>query len=493
MRAIVPCRRLVTGLRAGGTAAALVVGACLLAAPVGCAARPVTDPAAELADAGTLPDRRVLAIEAIPIGAEATDAEFAALERLIHASGITPRERVAAARRLAALDRERAMTVLRRELPNLGALGGLRALCELVGEQGWVELTPALVSSWARPVPDATLPDLERPEALAIAALHGPDRRVPVVFEVLASDWGDSAALRTRAWELLHRLGERDRLATLVAAWEPSGDAATDSMMADLAAGWRELGVLPHNREEMLWLRRLREPARAGFWSEARTALAQLAEDRRLGLELRDVPVVVSAARHRPALLDAPVAELEAALAERLRGVRRVTRADVRRGTGEDRLVHWRGRLSWGDLAAMHLALDAFDVPAVRRHVFDYADRDRADRGTEYGGVIALDERGRYEILEFPPRMRVSDRRFVASQAMLDAAYTALFHFHLHVQEPRNGDYAGPGFGDRAYADSLRANCLVLTSLSEDELNVDWYRHGRVAVDLGTVRRPGTS
>ncbi len=453
----------------------------------GCAARPIVDPAAELADPATLPDRRIAAIEAIPIAGTPSEPELAMLEEHVRATGRTPRERVAAARRLAELDRDRAMSLLRRELPNLPALQGLAALCELIAAEGWVELTPALVSSWARVVPDASLPDLERPEARAIAALHGADRRVAVVFEVLASRWGDSAVLRTRAWELLVRLGERERLASLLAEVPADTD---DAMMSDLAAGLRDLGVLPGNREEMLWLRRLREPERRAFWSEAREALAGFSAERRLAMELRDVPVAVSVMRHRPDLAVAGIEQLEDALAERLRGTRQVSREDVGGGAVEDRLRDWRGRLTWGDLAAMHLALDAFEVPAIRRHLFDYAERDRADRGTEYGGVLALDDRGRYELLEFPPRMRSGDRRFVATQQMLDAAYTALFHFHLHVQEPSNAAYAGPGFGDRSYADAVRANCLVFTSLSPDELNVDFYRHGRVSVDLGTVRRP---
>ncbi len=49
--------------------------------------------------------------------------------------------------------------------------------------------------------------------------------------------------------------------------------------------------------------------------------------------------------------------------------------------------------------------------------------------------------------------------------------------------------WAGPGPGDRNYANATRANCLVFTSVREDTLNVDFYRHGGVVVDLGVVRR----
>ena len=135
----------------------------------------------------------------------------------------------------------------------------------------------------------------------------------------------------------------------------------------------------------------------------------------------------------------------------------------------------------------MLIAAEALEVPQVVSHLLDYAERDKADKTTEYGGVIALDEQGRYEVLEFPPRIRHHDQKFIAPQAMLDEAYTALFHFHMHVQQNRNENYAGPGYGDMTYADSTRANCLVFTFVKAGTLNVDYYRHGRVLVDLGVI------
>ncbi|HIN09312.1 MAG TPA: hypothetical protein EYM64_01905 [Phycisphaerales bacterium] len=143
--------------------------------------------------------------------------------------------------------------------------------------------------------------------------------------------------------------------------------------------------------------------------------------------------------------------------------------------------------LTWGDTMAITTALTAMAVPEVREHLFDYAMRDHHDETTEYGGVIALDEKGRFEILEFEPKIRHHDRRFNASQDMFDAAYTALFHFHFHAQKLRNGDHAGPGMGDKAYAQNTRANCLVFTYINEETMNVDFYRHGDIVVDLGTI------
>ena len=177
---------------------------------------------------------------------------------------------------------------------------------------------------------------------------------------------------------------------------------------------------------------------------------------------------------------------------EHLDGIRRYTRAgsDTYSTAGRDRLRTWKDELTWGDLAAITMAIEAMAVPQVVSHLFDFADRDMADISTEYGGLIDLDDRGRFNVLEFIPRMRQHDEKFIASQAMFDASYTALFHFHYHAQKRRNEKHAGPGMGDRQYADAVRANCLVLTFVNANRLNVDFYRHGSVLVDLGTIERP---
>jgi hypothetical protein len=296
--------------------------------------------------------------------------------------------------------------------------------------------------------------------------------------------------LRTRCWDLLHRLGRRERLVRMLAGSEVPAD---DAFLIDLKAGAEQLGLVPHNREEILWLRKLREPSRRAFWDEAVEALGKVPPARRAALELRDIPIVVSAARHEPALLTMDETAIYAQLAEYLRSQKHYSHGsnwDNQATRGRERLHEWRDELTWGDLAAMHIAIRALQVPQVAGHLFDYAERDRLDETTEYGGVIALDEKRRFEVLEFPPRIRHHDQKFIASQEMLDVAYTSLFHFHMHVQRHRNRDYAGPGFGDVAYADNTRANCLVFTFVSEDAMNVDFYRHGRVMVDLGQIHRP---
>jgi hypothetical protein len=312
-----------------------------------------------------------------------------------------------------------------------------------------------------------------------------------VIFDLFVeSNRVSQQGLRTRCWELMHRLGYRDRLIRLLVEHEPPPD---DAMLIDLHAAAVELGVVPHNREEILWLRKLRQPEHEAFWDEAASAVAGLSPERRLDLEIRDLAVVVSAQRHEPELLGLSKASLYQRVDAYVKTQKRHSRGsggyDSMGAGRRTSLPDWRAELTWGDLAAMLIAVRALQVPQVAAHLFDYAERDRKDESTEYGGVIRLDERGRFEILEFPPRIRQHDQRFNASQEMIDAGYTSIFHFHMHVQRYRNSEYAGPGFGDDNYANNLRANCLVFTFVNERTLNVDYYRHGGVTVDLGEIAR----
>jgi hypothetical protein len=445
----------------------------------------VGDPRAALADTHALPRTQIAAMEALD---ESPDEQYLEqLHGLIWKPGYTPQVRLAAFERLERHDLEGLRRTIRQRLPQLTAYEWLQDLCAMIADRGWAELTPALVSSWARPSP--FISDDDRPEQHALASLHGEDRLTDLIFRLFVDEASvHNQGLRTRCWELMHRLGERQRLLDLVASTGPTTD---DLMLHDIRAGAVELGIVPRNREEILWLRQLRMPERAGFWQEASSALSHMGESRRSALELRDLAIVVAAWRHEPELLQAPESDLHARLAAYLRAQRHHDAASnygAMRGRPE-RLHAWRDDLTWGDLAAMLMAVRAMQVPQIVEHLFDYAERDRIDTTTEYGGVIRLDERGRFELLEFPPRIRRHGNMFIAPQEMFDAGYTALFHFHNHAQRHHNAQNAGPGFGDMQYADNTRANCLVFTFITRDTLNVDFYRHGRVAIDLGEVRR----
>lgn len=415
-----------------------------------------------------------------------------ALRRMLHQPGWTMQAREMAFDRLWQNDREALQRTLELQLPRLEALEWRRRVCQLIVEKQWVELAPTLVRAWATPRPGWVDRDEDRPERQALEKLVGKDKVPDYLFEtLLAADAVSAQNLRTRCWELLIRLGQRERLVVLL---QDASIKPDDAFLQDLRAGVLELGVFPANREEILWIRKLREPSRRAFWQEAASAVAALPSQRRLGLEARDLPVVVVAARHRPALLASSDGELAAAIEAHLSSpaAQPIKTISFEGWSGEFRQLfrQWRPDLSWGDLLAITLAIEAIQVPEVRAHLFDYADRDLRDKSTEYGGVIRLDQQGRYEVVEFRPRVRGNDERFEAPQDMLDAGYTALFHFHYHATRYDNERYAAPAQGDFMYADNTRANALTFTFIKKDILNVDFYRHGGVSVDLGSIRRP---
>lgn len=472
----------------------LVVVACgllvALAGIGGCAAgMNIDNPHAELQDTGNFPTRHRAAMRMLDEQSPDDPEYLEILHEMMWRPGYVLATRKEALSRLEAKDLDGLKRTIRQRLPRLTAWGWLSELCAIIGDRGWDDLTPALASSWARPTP-LNPDETDRPEYQALVKLHGEAEIPEVIFNLfMESNSVAQQGLRTRCWDLMHRLGYRDRLVELVTDVTPPDD---DAMLIDLHAGAVKLGIVPHNREEILWLRQLRQPKHAGFWQEAISAMQGLPRAKRAELELRNLPIVVSASRHAPELLEQSAGQLytrlEAYLSTQRHHFPRSSYGAMRSSTAERLRTH-RDELTWGDLAAMLLAIQAFEVPQMVDHLFDYADRDRDDTTTEYGGIISLDEQGRFEILEFLPTIRRHDHEFIAPQAMLDAGYTALFHFHYHAQRYRNADHAGPGLGDLNYADNTRANCLVFTFINRDTMNIDFYRHGQVVVDLGEIKR----
>jgi hypothetical protein len=154
------------------------------------------------------------------------------------------------------------------------------------------------------------------------------------------------------------------------------------------------------------------------------------------------------------------------------------------------RLHDWRAELRWADLLVIDVLLDAMADRAIARVWFSQADADLEDASTEYGGLIRWDAEGELIARPYTPMLRDHDRKFIPPAAMTTDAYASLAHYHFHAQRYRNARYAGPGRGDlERVADRQRLNGLVLTFIDKDRLNADFYRHGRVVVDLGTLRR----
>ena len=208
----------------------------------------------------------------------------------------------------------------------------------------------------------------------------------------------------------------------------------------------------------------------------------------------RDIPVVAAVAVVRPELLKADRDALFAEVSARLSRDRIKRHGASFEGYGTQLAETTRAHekeMTWGDCAAILITIAALDDAAVRKHLFDMADRDLSDRTTEYGGLLQLDASGRFELIEYQPQSRGSDVRFEASGKMFEDGYDAIAHFHFHAQAYDNRRYAGPHLGDFSYADATGVNGLMFCYIDSNTMNADFYRHGQVVIDLGEVLRDG--
>jgi hypothetical protein len=157
--------------------------------------------------------------------------------------------------------------------------------------------------------------------------------------------------------------------------------------------------------------------------------------------------------------------------------------------TGPQSLREWGSNLPWADLLCIRLADAMVFDPVMINELFPQAQRDREDTSTELGGLVDFVD-GRPQAILYPPLQRSHDKKFYAPASMVERGYLAPFHYHFHVQQVNNAEFAGPGGGDVEYANAMAINGLVFTSVGADRLNADFYTEGRVVVDLGTLERP---
>ncbi len=459
-----------------------------------CAVRPPSDPISSLNDPAAMPYDHEAAMNLLDATPN-NPAYQRALRRIVVQPGYPIATRRMAFERELLHDRVELGHALELGLAKMDSLQWREELCQRIGELDWKEMTPTLIRAWARPMPSWEADLNKRAEARALADMWGQDRISDVLMETfIAADQIREANLRARCWEMLVLTGHTRRLTELLAAEVGAGaGGANDPMLHDLRRASRELGVLPRNREEVLWVQMLAGERHEALWQAAAAGLAAMGPSERAEVSLKDVPVIGAAQRCRPELLGKSKGELFALAAAG------VEDGDSRRysanfegygGTHSERLQAHEKELTWGDLLAIVMIREALAIAPVRAHIFEIADRDLRDISTEYGGIIRLDTLGRLEVVEFAPRIRGGDVRFEASNDMFEAGYAALSHFHLHCQAHDNSQYAGPHYGDFQYADATGVNGVVFTFIDSRTLNADYYRRGQVVVDMGTIKRP---
>lgn len=375
----------------------------------------------------------------------------------------------------------------------------------------WYSCTGAIVRSFS--TVNDRVPDAERPEPKAIEALY-PDRPVAeVVFDIFlkpTGPWGGSQRIesdglehrvRRDAWDLLARL-DRDGtirvrlLSELVLRADVSGDPELEA----LRAGLEEASVIPLTGDELEWLVAMRSGEHERWWRRVREAVRSLTPTQRRGLRLRHLETLRWVSMHRAGWLTLTREELLARLTSRLEGRENLLPTLGVRTVSSESLADWSDKLSWSDLLTFMTLDESLRDRRVLAGLAAYVAEDRADRSTEYGGLIVATDGYSIEARsdsEFAARLyrprpvtRVGDNRFVASKEMLGDSTTALAHYHLHVQSVRNARYAGPSRGDLEYAARYGRACLVLTSIAPNLLNADAYTPGGAVVDLGIFTIP---
>lgn len=406
-----------------------------------------------------------------------------ALQRLVIEAGYPVWLREHAVDELTRIDEASFRGFLRKNLHRISGQDTLTYVLERAVQGKWAEVTPAIVRRYAdREAPGVS--DAQRPERRALEQLHEGRDAASLAWSVfIDAEKLASPTERVAAWVLLNRLWDPIQLRTRLRE-----APASSALIADLKASQEELGILPEHVEGVLWLVSLRDSGRRAFWDRAVSAASRLRDDQRAGLELRHLPVLLRLSESQWA---ADREQLLARLRDRLRSSEnhllgsQTDFAGIRR---PQLLQEWAAKLSWADLAAIGLLLDALEDSSFVAAMFEQAEADRRDTQSEHGGVLDIDEATRRPIARsYAPLAAQSDQKFLPSPRMIEDLYTVVAHYHFHAQGYHNSDYAGPGSGDIALAERLGFNGLVLTFIDRDRLNVDYYQSGGVTIDLGTL------
>lgn len=450
---------------------------------VSCASGPVDDPLAVMLDRSRDPVRRLAAAKQMGPIRDADDPKSLAvtLHNVLWSDGEPTGLRLHAMDRLIAYDPDAFWLITQRRIREVDRWEVLQPLVDRMVEQGDPAFTATLVRSYVRE--SQVLTDDQRPERDAILVLNPGKSLEQAIWDVcVRNDPSVPLPARVDAWTLTVRLFGMDRAKKLLTKVRPQPLLIGDLKEAQM------LGVLPINREGVLWLMHVRSLGDGHYWDRCNQIIGQVLDgSQRKGLELRHLPVMM--------LIDDEALSLDRqAMLTRVNKKLAATEITPRNTTGVARelpsesFADHAHRLCWADLLAIDRLLVALHDRPFTDELFRQAEADRVDTRTEHGGVLAMED-DRLVALPFPADLRLHDRKFYSSEALIRRMYTGLFHYHFHAQQYQNTEYAGPGSGDLGFAERLQPSAVVFTFLDRDTLGVDYYQPGGVVIDLGVIRR----
>jgi len=454
-----------------------------------CDTQPSRDTTTILQDQAAPPHLRVSAMRQLGQDPQVTDDQlWQLLEPLLYANRQAASIRIAALTMLADRQPERLRISLRHRLATISDWAVLEAALALMVKREWSDCLGGVVRSYARA--SQRYDDDARIEREAVRVLGASDDVVSVLWTMVDNPEGFwTAREQMDAWLLLTRLETASGLREQLASLSPQS-----VLVADLQAAMHVVDRLPATRDEMLWMYQLRQDPVA--WPEIQRAVAGLSPSQREGLALRHLPTLRFVAREQGRRAAAGTwpdrQQLLSPLRTHVAASQRVLRTRSRQWPDpvDERLETHEAMLSWGDLLVLEQLTRVMRDPAVVAALFIQADADLADKTSEHGGVLAFAGDGRVEALAFEPYLRGNDERYVSPPQLFPVLFErGLAHYHFHAQSHRHSDYAGPGEGDFEFAQRIACNCVVLTFIDPNRLNVDFFVAGPIAVDLGTITR----
>jgi hypothetical protein len=413
------------------------------------------------------------------------------LKKIVWNRGLSAEIRLAAFDALLAHDEADTVAMLGYLLPSETDWVVLEAFMLDAQSRQWTQLRAAIVRSLRREVPEPALED--RPEYLALLALSPGKTIEEIVYSVFADttltgELGQRA--RQDAWSMLLKLDpDRAHVQQLLA----STGETSDELLGNLIAAAQDLSSVPSTPEQIRWLRQLRQPGHSQFWDQATAALARVPASVREEMQLAFLAPLVYAEVTSSEIVGASRQTLLDTMRERLS-----SRRIMERRTGDtfdhpERLATWEEVLTWGELLSLVVIDDALHQDALMRELFTQAQEDRADKSTEYGGLLLRDPANdSLRVQRYIPRptQRRGDTTYIAPPEMMLAATEALVFYHFHANGVQNRLRAGPSEADKTFSAESGRVCMVVSTLQRGRLDVDVYFPSGAVVDLGVFELP---
>ena len=264
-----------------------------------------------------------------------------------------------------------------------------------------------------------------------------------------------------------------------VLAMTPTSDA-----VAAAGAFVNTFGYLPTNGRTMLqcvWLHKTRPEAFADVAALAR----QWQQDYGYRFGVRDFHLLSRLAKD-PLRRNIRRREIVLDLAPKLLRRRHVPCRTASRAALGDRFSRHVDRLSMADLWRLRLLGQMLAQPDIQQALYKMSRRDRADRGSAWGGLVFY-AAGQADPQLYPPQYEAAGGDLVYSPTLeaRRAGLDALCWFRGHFEKAENARRAGPTEEELSEAKWGNYCGLVLAGVSDEACSAHFYNPDGIVISLG--------